>query len=508
MLLYARTLFSGFTYLDDTVLILDNLPSLQNASYIFRSFMQGVIPALQESTPYYRPLLTVSLIPEAIIGGSLPFFYHLANVIIHIVAVCLVYTLFTKLKYAKRIALLLALIFLVHPALTQAVAWIPGRTDSLLAVFILASFNYFLGFVDEREQGQVVWSVLFFMLALFTKENAIVLPALCIGYLWLRGALTRTALGWFGAGWLLATAVYSLFRLNIMSNLTQLSVSGVVSSFLTNLPGTIPIVGKMFFPFDLSVLPIVQDMTFVWGYLALALLAGLTVLHVKDRQSTRRTQYMMLFGLAWFVLFLWPSFVRPDFSPTADFIEHRLYLPIIGLLIFLAETRVVRVLDEPAGEWLLAPWLFIVFVFFSITFVYEGVFSDRLTFWQNAASHSPHSALAQKNLGAMYYLDKNYALAEAYSRKALALNAEEPMAHNNLGLVYVARGRWAEAEQEYLQELAVNPYYDSAHFNLGLLYYGENDFTAAREHWEETLYINPDYLDARRALYVLDSQRK
>lgn len=515
LLLYAQTFFFGFTYLDDNVLILNNIPFLSDLGNIFNAFAHDVFFGSNGSTAYYRPLLTLSFMPEAMLGGAIAFFYHVANVGVHLIAACLAYALFTKLQYSKRVSLLLALIFLVHPVLTQAVAWVPGRNDSLLAVFVLASFNAFLDFVSHSsDEGltksahsdgrkALYWSVIFFLLALFTKETAIVLPVICIGYLWISGRLRSSSLPEFGSGWVIAVLIWLPLRLNAMTSPLQMSLHDAAASFLQNLPATLQMAGKVFFPFNLSVLPILRDTTFVWGYIAAALLILLVLLQLKNTQVPRRAYFMMLFGFAWFLLFLWPAFVRPDISGTADFIEHRLYVPIIGLLILLAEASLVRVLDEQAGEWFLVPWLFLFAVFFVMTFSHERVFADRLTFWENAAFNSPHSSLAQKNLGAMYYLDKQYSLAEIYSRRALALNPEEPMVHNNLGLIWAARGEMKKAEQEYLQELSFNPYYDAAHFNLGLLYYNEDDFVGAKKEWIETLKINPNYADALNGLRAL-----
>jgi len=498
-LLYFKSLAFGFTYLDDNVIVLGNLPFLENLGNIFQAFTHGVFAMVQSTTLYYRPLLTISFMPEAVLGGSLAFLYHLVNVGIHLAAACLVYALFTKLKYSKNISLAAALIFVVHPALAQAVAWIPGRNDSLLAVFVLASFIYFLKFVGEKKRSSILWSVLFFALALFTKETAIVLPLLCVGYLWMREELKKSALMQFIAGWLIIIALWLPLRLISMSNPMPMSLRGAISSFAANLPGTVPLLGKVFFPFNLSVLPIAQDTIFGWGFLALALILGLALLQMKDRQTPQSAYFMMLFGLAWFLIFLWPPFIISDPSGTTYFIEHRLYLPIIGLLIFIAESRANRCLQL---------WFFITLIFFGITFAHENVFSNRLVFWQDAVSHSPHSSLAQKNLGAMYYLDQNYALAEEYSKKALALNPEEPMAHNNLGLIAAARGKWKEAEEEYRQEILFNPYYDSAHYNFGLLYYQMGDFINARKQWEETYRLNPNYGGIVQALLSLDAQGK
>lgn len=508
VLLYAKTFVFGFTYLDDHVLILNSIPFLSDLGNMVQAFSQDVFFMTNGTTAYFRPLLTISFMPEAMLGKALPFFYHFANVGIHLVAACLLYAVVIKLKYSKRVSLLLALIFLVHPALTQAVAWIPGRNDSLLAIFVLASFYHVLNFVDNEKRESVVWAASFFLLALFTKETAVVVPVLGIGYLWMHHRLNKTAVLEFGAGWIIAVLLWLPLRITAMSRPLDTSVSDVVSSFLSNVPGTLQLLGKAFFPFNLSVLPILRDTTFAWGAIAVALIILLALLQFVDRQASRRSTLMMLFGVSWFLLFLWPPFILSDPSGTTYFLEHRLYLPLIGLLIFLAETKLVRALDEPAGEWFLPPWLFVLIVFFSMTFMHESVFADRLVFWQNAAAHSPHSPLAQRNLGAMYYLDQKYLLAETYSKKALELNPNESMAHNNLGLAYAAEGRIQEAEQEYLKELSINPYYDNAHYNLGLLYFQMGNFAAAQVQWEETLAIQPNHGNAIVGLQELFRQGK
>jgi tetratricopeptide (TPR) repeat protein len=226
------------------------------------------------------------------------------------------------------------------------------------------------------------------------------------------------------------------------------------------------------------------------------------------KRTSRHTYRMMLFGLLWFSAFLLPPFVISDPSGTTYFLEHRLYLPMIGLLVFIAESFVGTYLDSLNHKRFLTGAFAVLLILSGITFIHQNVFADRLVFWQNAALHSPHSSLAQKNLGAMYYLDQNYDLAEVYSKKALALNPQEPMAHNNLGLIYATRGKLAEAESEYRQEILFNPYYDNAHYNFGLLYYQTGDFVDARKQWEETLRLNPNYGGVIEALQALDAVQK
>ena len=139
-LLYARTVLFKFVYLDDNSLILDNFFFIRRLSNIAAAFRNDVFISSSFADAYYRPLLTTSFILDAQLSGQSPVLYHLSNIIYHIIASMLVYKLFKTLKIKKDTSLILALVFVVHPVLTQAVAWIPGRNDSLLTIFFISSF--------------------------------------------------------------------------------------------------------------------------------------------------------------------------------------------------------------------------------------------------------------------------------------------------------------------------------------------------------------------------------
>ncbi len=500
-LLYLPTLFFNFTYLDDNVLILDNFPFLSNLGNILTSFRQEVFHVLHASAAYYRPLLTISFILDAQLGGQAPFMYHLTNVLIHLLAGCLLYTLFIKLNYQKPLAFFLSLIFLVHPVLTAAVAWIPGRNDSLLTVFVLASFLFFLKFLEKRSSVHYLTSIVFFALALFTKETALVLIPMTLLYLHFitKEKIFSATKALLAAGWLLVLILWFPLRQAALVNPIPFTVADVFKSVYLNFPAVIPYIGKIILPVNLSVLPILQDTPLIYGFIAIALVSWLLFSSKKKRFN------FILFGLLWFIFFLLPAFVRPNPEVVADFIEHRVYLPMIGFLIILAEIDWIKNLNFRRKKDLLAA-ISVLFILSFITFLYSFSFRNRLSFWTNAATNSPHSPLAHRNLGAMYYLDGNLDKAEPEYKKSLELNPNEQMAHNNLGLIYMNKGQLAKAEEEYKKEFLVNPLYDNAHFNLGILYAKEGKLTQAEESWKKTIEINPDYAAAYQNLAILSYQ--
>lgn len=497
-LLYGQTLFFDFSFFDDQVLVIENSPIIGNFKNIGAVFTNDVFFSV--SKYYYRPLLNVSLMIDMAIAGVLPFIFHLTNILIHILTACLVFRLFLKIDYKRSLAWLFSVLFLIHPVLTQAVAWIPGRNDSLLALFVLAAFNLFLEFKDRSRPRYYLGYLFCFLLALFSKETAALLPILVILYfsLFERKKISNDDKWLLVFGSFAAGVIWYLFRKFALET-DPLSINIVVSSLVRNAPALLVSLGKVFLPFDLAVLPILADTKIIYGLIILPLI--LLALYFSKHNNWRRIG----FGFAWFILFIFPSLIRLNLVDTPDFLEHRLYLPIIGLFIIIAEIDWIKNLDlnKKLSKLIVTA---ILLLFFVLSWRHIQVFKNRVTFWQSAVASSPHSALAQKNLGAMYYLDNNLAEAEKSYRRALVINSQEAMVHNNLGLVYFDQGKYGLAEREYKKELSLYPRYDKALFNLGKLYYQEKRLTEARKLWEEALRANPRNYEAYFGLLNLSNQ--
>lgn len=448
-LLYSQTIWFGFTYFDDDVLVLNNAPILHNIKNIGTIFSNDVFSG--NTKLYYRPLLNISLMFDAQIGGTSPFVYHLGNILLHIIATSLVFCLLFLLTKRKNLAFWLSIFFLVHPVVSQAIAWIPGRNDSLLTIFILSSFIFFLSFLERPRLLSYLAYLLFLFFALLTKETALVLPILIIFYLLFidhkNYLKTDIFLLIFGAAavefiWLLmySLAINNLLAINTVSLL----------SFIGKMPGIVVNIGKLLFPFKLSIFPVLQDSTLLYG---ISVLLILTTTLIFSKQ--KRNNYI-IFGCLWFFVFYFPSFILkspPDFF--INFLEHRLYLPFFGFLIVITEVDWIKNLNfNRRITKILGVTILVVFA--TITFYHSRGFSNSLVFWQTAAKHSPHSAEIQKNLGLEYYNLKDYAKAEYHYNLALALNSLEPKLHNNLGVLYMDQGKYNLAKKEFEKELEIS----------------------------------------------------
>ena len=81
---------------------------------------------------------------NALLFGILSVSFHLINNLIHTTNCLLVYIVLKRLEKSKRLALLSACLFSVHPVLTEAVCGIVGRADLLWSSFALMAMNFAL----------------------------------------------------------------------------------------------------------------------------------------------------------------------------------------------------------------------------------------------------------------------------------------------------------------------------------------------------------------------------
>ena len=186
--LFAPTLDYGFVWDDGaTVLFNREIQSLSNVPAMFTGHaFAGARDEMREIkvVEYYRPVWTLSLAVNHAVWGKQPMGYHLTNVLLHGLASGLTAWLVLELGAGAAAAAVAATRFSAHPIHAEAVAWVSARNDVMLGVFLLLAFIAYLRF---RRGGRAVAAVAclgFFVLALLSKETAVVFPAIVLLYEW------------------------------------------------------------------------------------------------------------------------------------------------------------------------------------------------------------------------------------------------------------------------------------------------------------------------------------
>src|SRR5918911_1658691 len=187
---FFNSLEGQFVY-DDRLQVVRN-PTITNLANIPKMFVQSVWQFLNETDqaaagPYYRPLFNIALIVNYALFGRQTFGWHLISLLVHLAAVFLVYRLGRRWGLSRETGLAAALLFGLHPAHSESVAWVAALPDPMAAVFILASLllyeRHYHG--PRKSKALLGASIALAFAAMLSKEVAVMLAVFLFVREWL-----------------------------------------------------------------------------------------------------------------------------------------------------------------------------------------------------------------------------------------------------------------------------------------------------------------------------------
>jgi len=409
---------------------------------------------------------------------------------------------FRKIKIRETDALIIAALFAVHPVLSQAVAWIPGRNDLLLMIFFLATLISTIQYSMIGEKSKVSWKWMWFLaqfvfllLALFTKETGVVIPLITLTMLifvfkkkWetLAPIIISSAVSILI--WFISRSIATL--LNEPTSFTKL-----VSTGFSRIPAMIQYTGKIFFPVNLSVYPMMEDTVMVWGIVAVALLAALVIF------SKSCFKPLTIIGILWFMVFLAPVLIVPK-SLSDQVFEHRLYIPFAGLLILLSQTILFAEKWNDRTKMIIAGPVILFLA--AISFYRTGYYKDADTFWRKAITDSPHAIMPKmmRVNGALTPEER-----EQIRRQCYSFPQDQMMVHYTLGKIYMQMNRPDSAERHFRLELACSQFPD-IYYQLALINAGKKNFDSTLFCLNKVIELDPGHANVPRIKGMIRGMKK
>lgn len=507
--LYWHTLGYDYTDLDDLIFIRERESFNRDAANLWRAFGRGVF--VDSGDTYYRPLLLWTFIADRHREGRLAQSLHTessprdtlrpyraTNLALHAIGAVLVFELLRRLLKSDLLGWILAMLFTVHPALVQAVVWIPGRNDSMLGI---ATFSYALAaiaWMDRRRWWLLGVQFVLLLIAMLTKETALIVGPTVLGALALwrwNGRETLRAILLPLSMWVASSLVWAILRAHATVEPLPSDAAELLAIFVERLPLYLQYLGKSLIPAELSVFPRLEDTSLLPGLAAIALL----VILLWSGRASQRWPTVVAAAL-WYLLFLVPALVVPR-QINQEAYEHRLYVPIVGVLWLLgqAASGAPRRLVWAGGAVAIA-------VFGSIAWQRTDSFRNRIVFWEEAVRTSPHSAYARMMLGARYYLDKvrpRKADGERLLWEAYRMDSTQKYINYYIGNLYWDRGEFDRAKAYYQRELAKIPTWPELYFRLARIAFEEKQLDSARLLLERQLHLAPLDAQANHNLLLL-----
>lgn len=409
----------------------------------------------------YRPATTLSYLVNSAIGsGEGPLGYHVANLLLHLACVSLVYLLVLRTTPAlasRWTATVAAALFGLHPITTEGVTYIAGRADLLATLgTLLALLAHATG--DAGVRSGIVFAAAT-TLAIFAKESGLVLPLLLLAH----DALFAPRAGWRGRYAIAAFALgaYALARIYVLH--TDLPVeaikpldnplveAGPLAARATALAVGVRQLGLLLWPARLSADYSCCEVRIVaWppsGRDVLVVGVGVTIaislVWFVFRERARRPErsfFAVLAAVAWL-----PS-ANLVFPIGTIMAERTLYLPLVGVAAVVASLLAeLRSRASPLGRRALHAALGVVLLAGGARiWIRNGDWRDERSLWSSALAAAPGSAKAHAGLAAALFaarsrpadLDAAIALGE----RAVAIRPDYQNALVALGGHYVVKG--------------------------------------------------------------------
>jgi tetratricopeptide (TPR) repeat protein len=463
VLVYGNSL-RGELLWDDINLVQTN-PFIKDWSYLPQIFLSSIRSGAGEVTNFYRPVQFL------IYGIGYSFWqlnvagYHCVSVLVHVLAALSVYRLTGMLFQDGLLARLTGILFVIHPVHTEAVSYISGVADPLAALFMLWCFALYIKGFDQGSFAQTAAMCLVYVLALLSRENSLILPAL----IWLYHKTFDRPVAFKRLGALVATAVvYIIWRWVLSGNFLA---EGVVHPpLMRRLPGMFvaltEYVRLLMAPFNLHMEygGLLFDFREWRVFAGIVFLIILMVCAFKGRKQNR----LLSFSAGWFLIALIPS--SNIFPINAYMAEHWLYLPSLGF--FWALSCGIRILwrGEKTRAAAVGVTVLLCVFFAALTLRQNRYWRDAVTFYTRMLKLVPYSSRLYNNLAMAYHEKGQEEKLVALLRNAVEIDRDNAVAYNNLGNALKNLDRHDESITAYEEAIRLNPGYSGAYYNLGLIY--------------------------------------
>ena len=456
-------------------------------------YTTGVTQGANVNGNFYRPNQQFAFAVISKVFGQKPFVFHAFSILCHALAAFLLFLFLAELTVSRNGSLIAAALFLLHPVQTEAVSYISGLADPLSGIFLLSGLLFFAkGIKENVELKWMLLSFLFFVFALFTKENMVVfLPLAMIVLLYYNFKNNQKQINkiWLWLGVFVALDItYLVLKFTVFKFGDEAGLTSEKNLYTENLHiriitffNILPEYFRMFlFPKNLNYekpytayTELLNARVFI-SFIAVSLFS-FSVFIIKKQPA-------LFLGLAWFFAAMMPF--TGIIPLNSIYLEHWLYIPGIGLIILIAFAY-----EYAAGKKFTvvftAVLIPVLLVFAVRTFSRNKEWANIEKFYLNELNYSQDAIRIYNNLGMFYAGKKQYSKAITYYQKAIKKWDNFPQPHHNIANIYLDMNRPEDALNELYNALRIDPNFIYSLDKLQLVYtaYGREDKAQVIRSW-------------------------
>lgn len=449
----------------------------------------------------YHPLTMLSLALEAKLGGMNPGIFHRTNLLLHAVNVVLVYRLFLGLRFSMPIAVLLSLLFGLHPLRVESVAWVAERKDVLYAAFWLGAALAWLSYRKTDNRAWALAALGFFVLSCLSKAMAVTLVPFLLVLDYMQGHPLRTR----------DYALYALLAVvalatGILAFVAQGDAVGMGADF--SIPDRMALVAYGFWfyvlrtlaPVSLSAFyPYPESIPVLW-YLLPVFTAGVAygLYRLRNRMLTG--------GLLAYAAIIFPVLQIIPVG-TALVADRYSYLSVLGLLV-MAGWGMNQAADKFPGKEMGMRLTGILLVAVLAWGVRERipVWQNSISLYENVLQQFPDYSIGQVNYGNALRDKGDWKGAERAYCLAIVADPQNDLPWNNLGILASFRGQPERAVYFYGRAADLKPDYPVNYYNIATVWFNQGKADKALPYADKALAVDSLYGEALHLRGVLLQQ--
>ncbi|HTR80872.1 MAG TPA: tetratricopeptide repeat protein [Bacteroidota bacterium] len=448
--------------------------------------------------PEYAPLELGFLVFQRSFSEYGYFLFHAFSIMGHAANAVILYFLIRKLFASERIAIVVAMLFAIHPVQAASVAWLSSQGIVLSTLFLFLSCSFYLRFKNNGKKiywrAAVVSSAIFYSIG----SPGLMLILILLGIDVLTDKKLRAE--HFARKWSLFLFWFIALIFRAVGNggwgyLLQLYYDSIAMIRL----GTTEIVLRVLLPFYDKLAINVDEIALrssVLGESVFPLLFLIvTVMVIWNRKRSPLTFYGALFLIVTCI----PFFTGHTTGEWA-LNDPSFYVSVVG--VFLAFGELVEKLSLKLHEHRaakLSAYVFCGSIFLALVYtsrVKADYWKDNMTFWGEAHAENPSNTFILTERGLYHFSRFEIRPALDDLNEVVKLAPEDKESYFNRGIVHLDALDVDEAISDFREAIRLSPSDSRAHYDLGLAFMKSSMFDSAKVAFSMSIQLNPDFAPA------------
>lgn len=496
-LTFTSSLDNGFVNWDDDRNIYENelITTLNNENFWENTreiFTSDVIGG-------YNPLTIFTFaLEQKFFGLDQPFYWHLNNLILHLVCVIFVFLIGWRLKLPFIATVILTALFAVHPMRVESVAWLTERKDVLFGAFYFLAMYYYLKGKQEgfRKRDYLIIAIAF-LCSLLSKIQAVILPLslILVDYYISKNATITFKSIIRKAPYFLGSLIIGLLGIHFLSNegsIQQQAYFGISRIFIGSFSLTVYFF-KSLIPYELSPLyPYPSSLDWRFYASIITFIVTPLILYLAYIKKWR----VIFFGLGFFLVNV--VLLLQIVGAGQGFIADRFtYIPYFGLFFIFAFYIAKFIQSKPKYKSIILGVTAVVIAGYAfMTYQQNKIWENGGTLWTHVLKYYDKSTLPYGNR-ANFYRD-NGLTAQALSdySSVIRLAPDKPEPYNSRARLYFnfnERDSLLKALENYNKAIELKPNEVEYLVNRGATYAKLNDYDNAMRNLEQAEQLDPNF---------------